>query len=36
MKFGDKIEIEMNDKKGNSIFGKISQVVKKYETPVLS
>ncbi len=36
MKFGDKIEIEMNDKQGNSIFGKISQVVKKYETPVLS
>lgn len=34
MKYGDKIEIEMNDKNGKSIFGKISQVVKKYNVPV--
>lgn len=33
MKFGDKIEIEMTNKNGESIFGKISQVVKKYEVP---
>lgn len=30
MKFGDRIEIEMNDKEGKSIFGRINQVVKKY------
>lgn len=30
MTFGDRIEIEMKDKDGNSIFGKINQVVKKY------
>ncbi|WP_430614169.1 fumarylacetoacetate hydrolase family protein [Flavobacterium sp. JP2137] len=31
MSFGDKIEIEMKDPSGVSIFGKISQVVTKYE-----
>lgn len=31
MKFGDRIEIEMNDKNGDSIFGKINQVVKQYK-----
>lgn len=31
MTFGDRIEIEMKDEQGNSIFGKIDQVVKKYE-----
>ncbi|MGH1335956.1 MAG: fumarylacetoacetate hydrolase family protein [Aureispira sp.] len=31
MSFGDRIEIEMNDKEGQSIFGKINQVVKKYK-----
>lgn len=31
MTFGDRIEIEMKDEQGNSIFGKINQVVKKYE-----
>ncbi|TDE43566.1 FAA hydrolase family protein [Flavobacterium rhamnosiphilum] len=31
MKFGDRIEIEMKDIKGESIFGKINQLVKKYE-----
>ena len=30
MTFGDKIEIEMNDTNGNSIFGKINQTVVKY------
>jgi fumarylacetoacetate (FAA) hydrolase len=30
MKFGDNIEIEMKDKNGHSIFGKIDQFVKKY------
>lgn len=30
MKFGDRIEIEMKDQEGHSIFGKINQVVKKY------
>ena len=30
MTFGDKIEIEMNDANGNSIFGKINQTVVKY------
>ena len=31
MTFGDRIEIDMKDEQGNSIFGKINQVVKKYE-----
>lgn len=31
MKFGDRIEIEMKDIKGKTIFGKINQLVKKYE-----
>ncbi|MFV8346451.1 fumarylacetoacetate hydrolase family protein [Flavobacterium sp. ZB4P13] len=31
MKFGDRIEIEMKDTKGETIFGKINQLVKKYE-----
>lgn len=31
MSFGDRIEIEMKDKKGQSIFGKINQVVKEYK-----
>lgn len=31
MSFGDRIEIEMNDKDGKSIFGKINQVVTRYE-----
>lgn len=31
MKFGDRIEIEMKDIKGETIFGKINQLVKKYE-----
>lgn len=31
MKFGDRIEIEMNDVDGKSIFGKIDQVVKEYK-----
>lgn len=31
MSFGDRIEIEMKDKQGNSIFGKIDQVVKSYK-----
>jgi len=29
MKFGDRVSIEMNDKKGNSIFGKIDHFVEK-------
>jgi fumarylacetoacetate (FAA) hydrolase len=33
MNFGDRIEIEMFDAKGNSIFGKIDQVVKQYHPP---
>ena len=33
MQFGDKIEIDMFDKEGKSIFGKIDQVVTKYEPP---
>ncbi len=33
MAFGDRIEIEMNNSKGESIFGKIDQVVSKY-TPI--
>jgi fumarylacetoacetate (FAA) hydrolase len=31
MSFGDRIEIEMNDKDGKSIFGKINQIVKEYK-----
>lgn len=31
MKFGDRVRIEMNDAKGDSLFGTIDQVVKKYE-----
>lgn len=31
MSFGDRIEIEMKDKEGQSIFGKINQVVKEYK-----
>ena len=31
MSFGDRIEIEMKDKDGKSIFGKINQVVTRYE-----
>lgn len=30
MKFGDHIQIEMKDKNGHSIFGKIDQLVKEY------
>jgi fumarylacetoacetate (FAA) hydrolase len=31
MAFGDRIEIEMKDSNGHSIFGKIDQVVKQYQ-----
>ena len=31
MQFGDRIEIEMMDKEGKSIFGRINQVVKEYK-----
>ena len=31
MSFGDRIEIEMKDNNGQSIFGKIDQVVKEYK-----
>ncbi|NQY29448.1 MAG: fumarylacetoacetate hydrolase family protein [Flavobacteriaceae bacterium] len=31
MSFGDRIEVEMEDKEGKSIFGKINQVVKEYK-----
>lgn len=31
MKFGDRVSIEMNDKDGHSIFGKIEQSIVKYE-----
>lgn len=31
MKFGDRIEIEMKDNEGKSIFGRINQVVKEYK-----
>jgi fumarylacetoacetate (FAA) hydrolase len=31
MSFGDRIEVEMKNEKGNSIFGKINQVVKEYK-----
>ena len=33
MKFGDRIEIEMFDKTGVSIFGKIDQVIAQYHPP---
>ena len=33
MRFGDRIEIEMFDQQGHSIFGKIDQVAAKYEPP---
>lgn len=33
MRFGDTVEIEMKDKKGNSIFGKISQKVVQAQKP---
>ncbi|WP_417320393.1 fumarylacetoacetate hydrolase family protein [Emcibacter sp.] len=33
MSFGDRIEIEMFDKEGKTIFGKIDQVVKQYYPP---
>lgn len=31
MSFGDRIEVEMKDKSGKSVFGKINQVVKEYK-----
>lgn len=31
MSFGDRIEIEMKNEQGNSIFGKINQIVKPYK-----
>lgn len=31
MSFGDRIEVEMKDNEGKSIFGKINQVVKEYK-----
>lgn len=33
MSFGDRIEIEMKDRAGNSIFGKIDQRIKQYSPP---
>jgi len=30
MSFGDRIEIEMKDREGESIFGKIDQRIKQY------
>lgn len=33
MSFGDRIEIEMKDRQGNSIFGKIDQRIKQYLPP---
>ena len=33
MRFGDTVGIEMNDKDGKSIFGRIENVVEKYEGP---
>lgn len=33
MSFGDRIEIEMFDKDGNSIFGRIDQIAKQYYPP---
>lgn len=31
LRFGDRVRIEMKDKDGNSVFGAIDQVVRKYE-----
>ncbi|EGU60658.1 fumarylacetoacetate hydrolase [Vibrio nigripulchritudo ATCC 27043] len=31
MTYGDRVEIEMFDKDGNSLFGKIDQTVAKYQ-----
>lgn len=31
MSFGDRIEIEMKDNDGKSIFGKINQIIKEYK-----
>lgn len=36
MKFGDTVGIEMHDKDGNSIFGRIENVVQKYHGPKTS
>jgi fumarylacetoacetate (FAA) hydrolase len=33
MSFGDRIEIDMIDRAGNSIFGKIDQRIKQYIPP---
>lgn len=33
MKFGDTVGIEMNDENGNSIFGRIENIVRQYEKP---
>jgi fumarylacetoacetate (FAA) hydrolase len=33
MRFGDTVGIEMNDRDGNSIFGRIENLVEKYEGP---
>ena len=33
MRFGDTVGIEMNDKDGTSIFGRIENVVEKYDGP---
>jgi len=33
MRFGDTVGIEMDDAKGNSIFGRIENTVIKYEGP---
>lgn len=34
MSFGDRVEIDMFDQDGNSIFGRIDQKIVKFETPV--
>lgn len=31
MTYGDRVEIEMFDKEGNSLFGKIDQTVTQYQ-----
>ena len=33
MKFGDRIEIEMFDENGATIFGRIDQIVTRYHPP---
>jgi fumarylacetoacetate (FAA) hydrolase len=33
MSFGDRIEIDMLDAQGASVFGKIDQVVTRYQPP---